>query len=45
MMIEPGQTVMLLLLNKEKAESGANQRAETNQPFEGFFRFKLDIMV
>jgi len=34
LMIEAGQTEMLLLLDKKKAESGTDQRAETNQAFE-----------
>src|SRR5207253_11477714 len=40
LMIERGKTVMLLLLDKEKAESSTNQRAETNQTFERPFQIR-----
>ncbi|MNV13855.1 hypothetical protein D3C71_1045170 [compost metagenome] len=40
LMIETGQSVMLLLLDKEKAESGTNQRAETNQTFKRSFQIR-----
>src|SRR5690606_27531708 len=39
-MIETGQSVMLLLLYKEKAESGSDQRAETDQAFQRPFQVR-----